>query len=104
MSEQTVSEFQGSVLGFIGYSLLFAIIGPLTLSLAVPWIWASFYSWKAQNTIIGGRRLTFDGTGSQLFGKYVLWTILTIITLGIYGFWLYNKLEQWKIKHTHFAD
>ncbi|MBO5752164.1 MAG: DUF898 family protein, partial [Proteobacteria bacterium] len=36
-------------------------------------------------------------------GKWIIWALLTIITLGIYSFWLNIKLKQWKIKHTHFA-
>ena len=31
--------------------------------------------------------------------KYIL---LTLITCGIYGFWLDIKMKQWITKHTHF--
>lgn len=40
----------------------------------------------------------------QLFGKWVLWLLLTIVTVGIYGFWVNIKLKKWKIQHTRFAD
>ncbi len=63
-----------------------------------------FQSWVCRNTIIDGRRLRFDGTGSQLFGNYIKWLLLTFITFGIYGFWLFNKMTYWRVKHTHFAD
>ena len=33
-----------------------------------------------------------------------IWFLLTIITLGIYGFWLSIKMRQWVVKHTHFQD
>ncbi|HDU8533600.1 TPA: DUF898 family protein, partial [Enterococcus faecalis] len=37
----------------------------------------------------------------QLFGHWIKWLLLTIITLGIYGFWLNIRLQQWITKHTH---
>ena len=40
----------------------------------------------------------------QLFGNWIKWLLLTIVTLGIYSFWLNIKLIQWKTKHTEFAD
>ena len=57
----------------------------------------------AKHTVIDGSRLVFDGTGSQLFGNYIKWFLLTIITFGIYGFWLSIKMKQWVVKHTHLA-
>ena len=37
----------------------------------------------------------------QLFGNYIKWVLLTIITFGIYAFWLTIKMKQWVTKHTH---
>jgi uncharacterized membrane protein YjgN (DUF898 family) len=53
------------------------------------------------HTLIDGHKLTFDGTGLQLFGNYIKRLLLTIITLGIYAFWLTIKMKQWVTKHTH---
>ena len=99
--QQRLSGFEGGVLPFIGYCILIAL-SMFTLYLALPWVLASFYKWTANNTVIEGKRLDFDGTGAQLFGHYIKWLLLTIITLGIYSFWLWNKMMQWKIKHTFF--
>ena len=52
-------------------------------------------NWKTRHTVIDGQRLYFDGTGAQLFGNWIKWFLLTIITLGIYSFWLKIKTEQW---------
>lgn len=57
----------------------------------------------ATHTTIDGHQLTFDGTGGQLFGNYIKWLLLCIITLGIYSFWLTIKMKQWVTKHTHMA-
>ena len=50
------------------------------------------------------KQLVFDGKGIQLFGKYIAWGFLTIITLGIYGLWLPIKMEKWKLKHTYVEE
>lgn len=60
--------------------------------------------WLAKHTVLDGRRQSFDGTGGQLFGKYFGWRLLTLITLGIFGFWRGVKLEKWLTKHTHFGS
>ena len=56
--------------------------------------------WETRHTIIDGHRLRFNGTGGQLIGKWIVWILLCIITLGIYAFWLPIRLKQWQIKHT----
>ena len=48
--------------------------------------------------------VTFDGNGGQLFGNYIKWFLLSIITLGIYSFWLTIKMQQWVTKHTHISS
>ena len=98
------SKFEGTVIEFIGYSIIAAIIVTFSLGIAYPWAEVMMQKWICRNTIIDGRRLYFDGTGTQLFGSYIKWWILTIITLGIYGFWLFNKMTHWRTKHTHFVD
>jgi Predicted membrane protein len=103
-TQHEISMFEGSIFTYIGFMVLFWLGGVLTLGLAIPWIEAAFCSWVANNTVIEGKRLDFDGTGSQLFGNYIKWLLLTIITLGIYSFWLFNKMMQWRIKHTFFKS
>ncbi len=100
----TESRFEGTVLGYIGYSILSGLISICTLGIGLPWAIVIFHRWVCENTIVDGKRIYFDGTGSQLFGNYIKWFFLTIITLGIYGFWLFNKTTHWVVKHTHFAD
>jgi uncharacterized membrane protein YjgN (DUF898 family) len=97
------SEFDGGLLGLVGISILQAILVSITFGIGVPWAVCMKERWVAKHTVIDGRRLVFDGTGSQLFGNYIKWFLLTIITFGIYGFWLSIKMKQWVVKHTHFA-
>lgn len=60
--------------------------------------------WKTRHTVINGRRLTFTGSAIGLFGNWIKWWSLSIITLGIYSFWLFIAMEKWKVKHTVFED
>jgi uncharacterized membrane protein YjgN (DUF898 family) len=41
------------------------------------------------------RHLSFHGTGGQLFGIYLLNTLLTIFTLGLYSFWGKTKVRAY---------
>ena len=59
------------------------------------------YNWEIKHTIINGRRLVFDGSAVGLFGQWIKWLLLTIITLGIYGLWVGIKLKKWKVSHTY---
>ena len=97
------SKFTGGLLGLIGISILQGIIIGFTFGLATPWAVCLKESWLARHTTIDGHQLTFDGTGGQLFGNYIKWFLLCIITLGIYSFWLNIKMKQWVTKHTHMA-
>lgn len=97
------SKFTGGLLGMIGIGFLQVIIIVCTLGLGAPWAICLKESWYVKHTIVDGRQLTFDGTGGQLFGNYIKWLLLTIITLGIYSLWLSIKMKQWVTKHTHMA-
>lgn len=76
----------------------------LTLGICAPWAICMIYNWEIKHTVVEGKRLYFDGSAIGLFGNWIKWLLLTIVTLGIYGFWLNIKLMQWKTKHTHFVD
>jgi uncharacterized membrane protein YjgN (DUF898 family) len=62
------------------------------------------YGWKINHTVIEGRRLHFNGKAISLFANWIKWLLLSIITLGIYGFWTRISLEKWKVKNTVFIN
>lgn len=98
------SKFTGGLLGLIGINILIAALFVFTLGLGVPWCICLKQEWLSKHTIIDGRRVLFDGNGLQLFGNYLKWWLLCLVTLGIYGFWLPIKFRQWTTRHMHFAD
>jgi uncharacterized membrane protein YjgN (DUF898 family) len=95
------SEFTGGLLGLIGTNLLAMIIVVFTLGIGLPWAVCIRQSWYANHTKIDGRQLVFDGTAIELFGQYIKWFLLTIVTLGIYSLWLNIKMHAWVVSKTH---
>lgn len=58
--------------------------------------------WEVKHTYINGRHMVFDGHAVQLYGKYLLWLVLSLITLGIYYLLCMRiNLKKWQTKHTH---
>lgn len=95
------SKFTGGLLGLIGIKVLQILIIVFTVGIGTPWGVCMKERWMAKHTIIDGHQLRFEGTGGLLFSKYIVWFLLTLITLGIYAFWLNIKMKQWVIAHTH---
>lgn len=98
------SKFTGGLLGLIGVGIISAIISVFTLGIGVPWAVCYKEKWYTEHTIVDGKRLVFDGNGAQLFGNYIKWFLLSIITCGIYAFWLGIKMKQWVVYHTHLSE
>ena len=92
-----------------GFTYFFFLVGCyllvlVTLGIMLPWVLCWIASYEAKHTYIDGKRLAFDGHGSQLIGKWLLYILLYIVTATIFGFWIPKKLQNWKAFHTHFAS
>lgn len=98
------SFFDGGLLSLIGWSILSGLMITFSLGLLFPWALCLVYGWKINHTVVNGHRMKFNGTGAGLFGNWIKWLVLMIITLGIYGFWVSIKLEDWKVKNTTFVN
>ena len=96
-------EFDGGAATYLGVGILSALITVFTLGIGVPWAIVLRESWKAKHTIINGSRVTFTGSGAGLFGHYIKWWLLCVITLGIYGFWVAPRLTKWIVEHQQVA-
>ena len=94
------SKFDGGVLGLIGVNLAVAFLSVLSLGLAAPALFCYKLRWQYKHTIIGGYRMKFTGTGWQLFWRCLVWTLLTVITVGIFGLWVPIKYKKWEISHV----
>ena len=95
------STWDGGVLDTVVNSIVASLIMTFTCGIATPWAVCYMYKFIIEHTVIDGERLTFDGTGGQLFGQWIKWMLLCIITCGIYGFWVAPRMYRWVASHTH---
>jgi len=102
--EVVKSDFDGGVLEYIGIRIVAFLLTLITLGFGYPWAKCMIVRWTVNHSIIEGKRLKFHGTGIGLFGRWIIWVLLCIITIGIYAFWLSIAMEKWKIKNTSFAN
>lgn len=101
LPEKEASRYTGGAVVRKLISWVSFIVSLITLSLANPAMVCWKQRWECKHTYIDGKRLVFDGKATQLFGKYIIWILLSLVTLGIYLFWLSVKKKKWITKHTH---
>ena len=98
------SGFTGGAFENFFRSWVVGFVSVITLSLAYPAMRCWKLRWECDNTYYDGKRLVFDGKGGQLFGLYIKWLLLSVITLGIYYIVCARvSMAKWETKHTHFA-
>lgn len=102
--QENRSKFDGTFWEYLGESIIEALIIFFTLGLATPYVICRSYRWDLEHQLIDGQRLVFDGKAGQLFGTWIKWCLLTLITVGIYGLWLPIKKQKWLTSHTHFEE
>ena len=94
--------FDGGAATYVGTGLLAFLVTVVTLGIALPFAIVLRQRWVAKHTYIEGRRLMFTGSGMGLFGNWVKWWLLTLVTLGVYSFWVIPRLTKWKVEHQAF--
>ena len=98
------SRFTGGAFANFFIELLTIIVSSITLFLAYPAMLCWKMRWETKHTYINGKQLTFDGKVGQLYAKYIIWLLLSIITLGLYYiFCMQVNLERWQKSHTHIS-
>ena len=97
-------RFDGGAGTYLGTGLLALLVTLLTLGICLPFAIVLRQRWRAKHTYIEGRRLAFIGGGFQLFGNWIKWFLLIIITLGIYSFWVAPRIQKWIVENTDFES
>lgn len=97
-------SFNGGAGTYFGTALLGGFITIITLGICYPFSFVLMEQWRAKHSFIEGRQLVFTGTGVGLFGLWIKWFLLIVITVGIYGFWVAPQIAKWKWEHTSFAS
>lgn len=98
------SYFDGSGFGLFLRSILLIVVSAMSFSLLTPWCLVWILNWKTSHTVIEGRRQKFNGTGLQLFGLWIKWVVLTLITCGIYSLFAYVDYQKWVTRHISYED
>jgi hypothetical protein len=98
------SRFEAVGIVYFWLTVGCSILSAITLTIMEPWCYCWIEAYKAKNTVIDNKRIVFDGHGGALFGHWILWLFLSIITLGIFAWWVPAKLENWRLNHIHFAE
>ncbi|EHO6907253.1 hypothetical protein KJG39_002547 [Listeria monocytogenes] len=94
--------FDGGLGECIGWKVLGFIVTFFTIGICYPWALCKVYGWKINHTVIDGQRLEFQGRAINLFKHWLKWWFFAFITFGFYNFWIFIKLEDWKVKNTIF--
>lgn len=100
--ELSPSRFTGGHLSYFLRRLALLVLTILSLSLAYPALKCWYMRWEVRHTVIQGRNMYFDGRARQLYGKYLLWLLWSVLTLSVYYFVKMKiNLIKWQTKHTH---
>ncbi len=93
------SKFSGKVLNIFLFCIWAPLLEAITLGLATPFVVCTVLRWICSNSSIGGKTYVFKGTAGGLFGRWIIWYLLTFITLGIYSFWSIRNQLRWVVEN-----
>jgi hypothetical protein len=98
------TKFYGSVIEIFIFCIWMPILLVITLGFGFPFIICTLLRWICDKSIINGKHYKFKGTAAGLFGNYIVWTILSMITIGIYGFWATRNYIRWVVENIEMID
>lgn len=104
MAKSLEFKFVGGAANYIGTQLLAIVITLFTAGICYPFALVLMERWKAKHATIDGRKVKFTGTGIGLFGIWIKWFFLSLITAGIYTLWIGPQIQKWKWEHLAFAE
>ncbi len=98
-------KFSGTAWGLFGQLFISYLLAIVTFGLYFPWFLCRLQRWSAENTNLVDSQgnkvaLRFTGTGGELFGTFIGGVILTILTLGLYGFWFMVSMIKFITDNT----
>lgn len=99
--EHKNSTWNGGVLETLLHVIGASLIMSITCGIATPWAVCFLMKFIIDRVEIDGKKLSFDGNGAQLFGNWIKWFLLTVVTCGIYSFWVLPKMITWVASHIH---
>lgn len=79
------------------------LISALVVEICYPFALVRRERLKAKHSYVGGRQLVFTGSAWVLFGHWMKWLLLTVVTLGVYALWVGPRIQKWKYENTALA-
>ncbi len=95
-------RFHGGAATYVGTALLGFLITACTFGICYPFALVLRERWRAKHSSIDGFPLVFTGSATALFGNWIKWLLLSIVTVGIYLLWVGPRIAEWKWEHTDF--
>ena len=92
--------FSGGLQGIL-FAYLFIFAAILVLH---PLVMHGAFRYVMQRTTYRGIRFGYRGDRTTLFKKSIKWSLLTIITFGIYGFWEAMKMRRYTHQNVRYGD
>ena len=83
--------------------ILLGLLTLITCSLATPWVLVKKIKWETSHIVIEGKRQAFNGTATELFGLWVKWLLLSVVTCGFYMYYAHIDYMKWVVSHTSYA-
>lgn len=93
------SVYKAKIIKNFFNKIFIKIVTAVTLGLAFPYIKLKTYGYETDFTTLDGYKLTF--TRPRIFKTWVKWLLLSIITIGIYGLFVFKKFKDLEAKNTH---
>jgi len=96
--------FDGGAGTYLRTAILAFLVTFFTIGICYPFALVLRERWRAKHSLINGQQLVFTGSATGLFGLWLKWMLLFIVTVGIYAFWISPRLARWKWEHTGFQN
>jgi uncharacterized membrane protein YjgN (DUF898 family) len=98
-------KFTGEGGELFGKAFVNGLLCGITLYIYIPWAICDMRKWFYQKTQIveAGQpigQLDFVGEGANLFGKFIVGVLLTVVTLGIYKAWFDVEMQKFYDQNT----
>ena len=98
-------RYTGSGFGILGHVIIGTILMVITLGIYTPWYVTSLIRYVCDNVVGEGSQgvsnvtVSFNGSGAELLGRYIIWWVLIIITLGLYTPWMMNGFYRYIVEN-----
>lgn len=102
MAKSQSFSFDGGVFSYWGTQLLAFLLSVCTLGFLYPFGLILRLRWRSKHTAVNGVPLVFNGSAFGLIARWLQWWLLSVVTVGIYSFWVAPRLNKWIVENTDF--